>query len=228
MEPKPEKKSEKTTSRHRSATVVSPSRPKRDTPRGTGSPPETLRKGPTPVAASDLVLAFERKILRSEDKDKRLTEAELAALFSKETLKVSAPKKKKAGLNNLFGSSKDGGKDKPEEDPVGSSPLSSDNWSSLDIAKKERRIRSILERRTSMMVDVENMLNATRPRPRTIAVCFPAFPFRFSKISPPKVPSITYRVLVDQLHSPINGVRLRSCGRRTTPTTFLTLNEHPY
>jgi hypothetical protein len=177
MEPKAEKKSDKTAGRHRSATVVSPSRTHKESSRTNGSgasPPESRRRAPTQVSASDLVLAFERKILRADDKDKRLTEAELASLYSKETLKVAPSKRKKGSpLNSLFGGPKDDNRERSDDlDPQGTAP-SHDNWSTLDIAKKERRVKSILERRTSMMVDVENMLNSTRPRSRTVAVRSP-------------------------------------------------------
>lgn len=120
------------------------------------------------VGASDLVLAFERTYglsrggsaaagATAEDAGRtRLTKQELDMLLSKETLRMPTKGKKKAGVQDLFG---------PD---AANADTQLQNWQQLDIAKKERRIKSIMERRNSMKFDLEKLLDESVPIPKTI------------------------------------------------------------
>eukprot|EP01122_Echinamoeba_exundans_P012820 TRINITY_DN5475_c0_g1_i1.p1 TRINITY_DN5475_c0_g1~~TRINITY_DN5475_c0_g1_i1.p1 ORF type:complete len:546 (-),score=122.39 TRINITY_DN5475_c0_g1_i1:265-1902(-) len=132
-----------------------------------GAPPATKL-----VGASDLVLAFEKTYglskpgpggaaATAEDGGRtRLSKQELDMLLSKETLRVRSTKgKKKSGVQELFGG---------EVTNYGNAENQLQNWQQLDIAKKERRIRSIMERRNSMKFDLEKLLDESIPIPKTI------------------------------------------------------------
>jgi hypothetical protein len=97
-------------------------------------------------------------------------DSELVTLFVKETIRVK-PKQKKAKFPDfgLFKKSEKNEETKSQE----KQGLAAENFLQLDLAKKERRLQQLLNKRSSLKQELEQSILASIPIPQTMAV-FPS------------------------------------------------------
>lgn len=102
------------------------------------------------------IVTFENSYIKtSKDSNKNISENEWSELLVKETLRLKKkPAKRKAG--DLFGSE--------------STELTTDNFLSLDLAKKNRRIEQLLSKKADLKEELEEKILETIPEPRTLKV----------------------------------------------------------
>jgi len=114
------------------------------------------------VSQSQIIAAFEKTYLNSADD--KMSEEDYKKLFSKNTWKRKKERKKIA-LADIF--HKDGKKQEGSEQEEESASV--ENWEELDIAKKNRRIKSFMDRRGSVRQNIQQAVLSTIPEPKHIS-----------------------------------------------------------
>jgi hypothetical protein len=112
------------------------------------------KRANTEYSLNQLIVTFENSYIKtSKDSNKNISENEWNELLVKETLRLKKkPAKRKAG--DLFGSE--------------STELTTDNFLSLDLAKKNRRIEQLLSKKADLKEELEEKILETIPEPRTL------------------------------------------------------------
>jgi hypothetical protein len=148
-------------------------------------PKPRRQKSNIEINTSQLIQAFEKTKLNDLQS---FDDSELTTLFVKETIRVK-PKQKKAKFPD-FGLFKKS--DKPEEvKPLEKQELATENFLQLDLAKKERRLQQLLNKRSSLKQELEQSILASIPTPKTLT------DYDFSEYGPPLIVTKDPQMLVE-------------------------------